>query len=405
MPAPPLAEAAPASCDVTVIGAGICGISAALHLERRGLRVCVLDRAGVAGGASGRNAGFLMRGCADNYSVACEQYGRERAASLWRLTEATLAGLRAEGIDDLPSVQRVPSCLLAFDETERDELRRSAAMLVEDGFEARWIEGGSADAPDDDAWRRGEPLGGLVNPNDGAANSVDALHYLAGRVRGPIVRADVVDIGENSRGAWVGTSAGRVSCERVMLCANAYAPLVAPALRGVVAARRGQMLALRPRSGGADAPPRLSMSYYANRGYEYFRQPMRAGASTDGTIVVGGWRKRFAETEVGYEDTTTEGVQRGLEGFISRTLRLDLADFEITDRWSGVMGFTGDGLPKIGPVAPGAGGNGAGAPAPGGRVWFVGGFTGHGMSMGYETARLAVGAMLDGGANPFALGR
>lgn len=43
--------------DIVVIGAGIVGISAALELQNRGRTVCVLDREGVAAGASKGNAG------------------------------------------------------------------------------------------------------------------------------------------------------------------------------------------------------------------------------------------------------------------------------------------------------------------------------------------------------------
>lgn len=43
--------------DIAIIGAGIIGISAALELQRRGKQVLVLDREGVAAGASTGNAG------------------------------------------------------------------------------------------------------------------------------------------------------------------------------------------------------------------------------------------------------------------------------------------------------------------------------------------------------------
>ncbi|MDB6177308.1 FAD-binding oxidoreductase [Paracoccus sp. Z330] len=43
--------------DVIVIGAGVVGLSAAIALQARGLRVCVLDREGPAAGASAGNAG------------------------------------------------------------------------------------------------------------------------------------------------------------------------------------------------------------------------------------------------------------------------------------------------------------------------------------------------------------
>jgi glycine/D-amino acid oxidase-like deaminating enzyme len=65
----------------------------------------------------------------------------------------------------------------------------------------------------------------------------------------------------------------------------------------------------------------------------------------------------------------------------------------ITARWAGTMGFSPDGLPLIGPAG--------GASSP----WFCGGFTGHGMSMGYQAAHEAVDAMLDGREPMFSVAR
>lgn len=50
------------TCEVAIIGGGITGLSAALHLARDGVEVCLLE-AGVPGwGASGRNGGFCCVG-------------------------------------------------------------------------------------------------------------------------------------------------------------------------------------------------------------------------------------------------------------------------------------------------------------------------------------------------------
>ena len=48
------------SPDVIVLGGGICGVSAATHLAERGRRVLLLERAGIAAGASGRNSGVVQ---------------------------------------------------------------------------------------------------------------------------------------------------------------------------------------------------------------------------------------------------------------------------------------------------------------------------------------------------------
>src|SRR5947207_14329608 len=48
-----------ARTDVIVLGAGIVGTSAALHLAKRGLAVALVDRGGVGEGTSYGNAGLL----------------------------------------------------------------------------------------------------------------------------------------------------------------------------------------------------------------------------------------------------------------------------------------------------------------------------------------------------------
>ena len=61
-PRPPLAGECRA--DVVVIGGGIAGCSAALHLARRGYEVALLEAHRVGYGASGRSGGQLIFGLA-----------------------------------------------------------------------------------------------------------------------------------------------------------------------------------------------------------------------------------------------------------------------------------------------------------------------------------------------------
>ncbi|MFN7146331.1 MAG: FAD-dependent oxidoreductase, partial [Myxococcota bacterium] len=68
-----------AKADVLVIGAGLCGASAALALGRAGIDTVWVDRGAVAHGASGRNAGFLLQGTAERYVRAVAIHGRDQA--------------------------------------------------------------------------------------------------------------------------------------------------------------------------------------------------------------------------------------------------------------------------------------------------------------------------------------
>lgn len=362
-------------CDCVVIGAGICGLSAALHLERRGVATVVVDRSRIGApgaGASSRNAGFLMRGAAENYAAAIRTYGRELARLVWRWTEENLAGLRAEGIEGLPGYAARPSCLLALEEQECKELRESVSLLREDGFAVEWLDGG-----EDDAWRNLHPLGGLLNPGDAACHPAHILHHLASKLRRP-VREECPVIGLSGDGNGrirVQTVTGDLLGARVLLCTNAYAPLLVPSLAGIITPRRGQVIAVR-----CDTRSRLDHSYYANYGYEYFRQVEPQ------VLLFGGCRRAFADAEIGYEDRTTPEVQGALESFAARTLAIPRSRLEVIARWSGTMGFSPDGLPLIVPVE---------GDWERGRVHFCGGFTGHGMSLAYRVAQDAIRALLE----------
>ena len=371
-------------CDVLVIGAGICGLSAAVHLQRRGLKVCVVERHVIGAGASSRNAGFLMRGAAENYAAAIREYGRDKARLIWRWTEENLAGLRSEGVESLPNYQRVPSCLLALGEEERAELEASQRLLHEDGFNVQWLQAGPTTRTLDSAWSTGKPLAGLLNPDDAACNPVEVLHHLASKLHRPVMdRQEVIRLESDDSGVITHASSVTIKARYALLCTNAYLPLLAPSSTHLVKPRRGQMLAIRA------AGRVLKYSYYANHGYEYFRQ------AADGTIVVGGGRKQHAETEVGYEDVTTPALQSDLEAFAASILGMERESLSIISRWSGTMGFSPDGLPLIGPLPN----------WPGNRVWFCGGFTGHGMSMAYRCALSCVEAMLDEKLTPLPLSR
>jgi glycine/D-amino acid oxidase-like deaminating enzyme len=178
--------------------------------------------------------------------------------------------------------------------------------------------------------------------------------------------------GRGGRGVVVRTADAEFHASRVLVCTNAYGPLLLAALRGRVTANRGQMLAIRP-----DGGYRLDHSYYANRGYEYFRQ------TPEGTVVVGGRRLAREGGERCYDSEPGEHVQGEIERFARQTLGIT---GPVLARWAGTMGFSPDGLPIIEPV------QGEGVPP--GAVWFCGGFTGHGMSLGARCAREAVARLL-----------
>lgn len=119
--------------DVAVVGAGLTGLSAALHLARRGAKVAVLERESVAWGASGRNGGMATPGLSLGFRDAIAKYGFPTASSLY-LTYYdaidTIEKLVAdEGIDC--DFARTGKMNLAAKPQHFDGLRKTHEVLAE----------------------------------------------------------------------------------------------------------------------------------------------------------------------------------------------------------------------------------------------------------------------------------
>ena len=362
-------------CDVAIIGAGITGLSAAIELEARGTSAIILESEYAGSKASGRNAGFLIRGAAENYALASRALGRETTKFLWEWTQQNLTGLKALGIESLPGYDQRPSCIVALSDPEHRELIDSNEMMNEDGFRCSLVT--PDDAPSDPLWRSGKPTLGLLNPDDAVCSPVELVGLLGASLTATPVfeQAEVFRIEDEGNRIALRTRSVDVVCSRVLVCTNAYGSSLLPALSGLITPNRGQMLAIKPRE---RAHARLEYAYYLNHGSEYVR------SAPNDQIIFGGARIHHAQEEATSADETSDGVQSRLEQFVCELIT---TEYDITARWSGIMGFSPDGMPLI-----------ANVPAPtasSAHIWFCGGLTGHGMSMGYQTARHAVRVMLE----------
>jgi len=352
-------------CDVCVVGAGFVGLYTARLLAGQGKRVVVLEARHVAAGASGRNAGMVLTGTAYYYHDAIRVYGPTITRELWELTRHNRD--IAKGLSEefgTPWEQR-GSLLLALNDTEAEDLERSAQAMREDGIPAQFTH--------KDPTKRGF-VAALIQPDDAGIHSVKFAEALAASCGAEIWEQSEVFAMEPLPGGGIELRSRRatVRCGKVALCVNAYAPLMHPYFEGKVVPTRGQIFCTE--SLGTQI---LQQMCYADYGYEYFRQ------LPDGRLLLGGWRHHFREAEVGYEDRITPDVQRGLEGFLARYFP-EAKDARITHRWSGTMGFSLDGIPLVGslPDMP--------------DIYFAVGFTGHGLGYGLATAERLVAHMLMG---------
>jgi gamma-glutamylputrescine oxidase len=330
------------SADVAIVGAGIAGIASAYHLSRGGARVVVLDARGIGQAASGRNAGFLLAGVAENFVAAARRYGEEATLRIWRFTQHNQQLVREiverEGI--ACDLAWNGSELIAGDDVEWGEIRQSAERLVKEGVRVRLVpERRSAIFLDD----------GELHPVSYVRGLARAAVRLGARVHTQ-TRVSEVTASEAR------TASGRVRAGSVVVCVNAYSSHLVP-LR--VRPVRGQMLATAPVERRVFERPA-----YANRGYRYWRQ------RPDGSVLVGGWRDTAVDEEIGEGERTTERIQSQLDRFV----RDRVGAVAVTHRWAGTMGFSHDALPYVGALENG--------------VLVDGGFTGHGMAFTTATGEL-----------------
>ena len=308
-----------------------------------GVRVVGLEAGTVAGGAAGRNGGFLLAGTAMFYHNAVKVFGRERARRLYELTLLEMDRITARTPE---VVRRVGSLRIATDEAEWEDCLEQRRAMTIDGLDAELYNG---------------PEGrGLLFPHDGAFQPLERCRALA---------CQALEVGaqllEHSpaltlSGNEVTTPNGRVRCKAVIVAVDGRLETLLPELAGRVRTARLQMLATAPTDEAS-----LPRPVYLRDGYEYFQQ------LPDGRVTLGGFRDAGGEAEWESTGVPSETVQ----GRLGRFLREDLGvSAPITHRWAAPVGYT-DGLPVLDEVRP--------------KLWAVGGYSGTGNVIGALAGRLA----------------
>jgi glycine/D-amino acid oxidase-like deaminating enzyme len=366
----------PAHAEVAVLGAGVAGCVAALVLARAGVRVVVLDARRPGEGATGRSAGFLIRGTADHPVRVAASLGEERTLELWQYTAASLDALIAlvEGEPLSCSLRRPGGLVLALDSDEARDLEASAHLVSRVGpageiWSATDVEHRTGLAGFAAGWFR--PADALLDPARlcvalaGAAERAGA--YIVTGV--PVLGVDLAPR-EPLR---IRTEHGILRAERALLAVNAALPRLAPRFTDVITPVRAQMHVTAPDPRGASLP----WPVYAHHGYEYWRQ------EPTGELLFGGcrWAEPAAERGVLDDARVSETVHAAQRAFVSRHLPA-FAGLAPTARWTGIMAFTPDGLPLVGAV-PGSD-----------RQWVCAGWNGHGLALAPRSATLLSEVML-----------
>ena len=354
--------------DVAVLGGGISGCSAALHLAKRGYKVALLEARCVGYGASGRSGGQTIFGLATTQKALTAAVGEDDARRLFEMSLDALGLVQslireyAIDCDYRPNHVHVAVKPRHLEELEAwcRELHeaygyRSVRLLNRDELRSHV---GS------DLY-----LGGLIDPRSGHLNPLKYTHGLA-----RAAAAAGVSIYEDSRvlnyqdGAAITlhTAQGTLRCAHLVLCGNAYLGAVAPGLARRILPVGTYIIATEPlpEERARSLLPSNAAIADINWILDYFRR------SADHRILFGG-RVSYSAVQ----------PPRLAESMRKRLLRVfpALADVKVAYAWGGYLDITRSRAPDFGRLAP--------------NVYYLQGFSGHGMALAGLAGKLAADAI------------
>jgi glycine oxidase len=323
------------SNSLTVVGAGVIGLSCAWRAAEAGVVVTVFDPA-PASGASWVAGGMLA-------PVTEAWPGEEELLELgvaavqrWPTFAAELeaagrpAGLRTDGT--------IVAATGAGDRAELDSLAGFLARLGRDverlsGRELRRLE--PALGPD--------VRGGLSVPGDLAVDNrvlLAALRAAAERAGVRVVeRAVRAVLDDGVRVTGVRTDSGDVEAETVLIAAGAHSAALHPALHGLVRPVKGEILRIAHRP-GAFPPPRRTVRALVDG------RPVYAVPRDDGGLVIGA-----TQAELGFDTEVTVGGVRDLLRDAERILP-GIAEYALVESAAGLRPGSPDNLPLVGALGP-----------------------------------------------------
>ena len=331
--------------DVIVVGAGYCGLSTALHLAERGVRVVVLEAKEIGFGGSGRNGGQVIPGLKHDPSELLRMFGPEEGQRLVDFAKGT-ADAVFELIDkhgmDVPRTRQgwiqgahTPAALQLAERRTRDwqaqgvaarQLGRNetARLLGTDKYFGGWL----------------DPRGGGVQPLSYARELARAAQSggVAIQTRTPVTQL------VHAHGKWQAATARgpRVTAERVVMCTNGYTDGLWPGLRKTIINANSFQVATEPLPEAIRKTvlPEGHVSSDARNLLLYYR------LDHAGRLLMGG-RGTFREP-----DTGQPGDWSHLEHVVAK-LFPQAAGVPIAYRWCGHVAITRDYLPHLHEPAPG----------------------------------------------------
>lgn len=319
--------------DTLIIGSGIVGLSAAIHLRERdpARKVVVLERGPLPIGASTRNAGFA---CFGSLSELLDDASERSQTEVLTLAAERFRGLvrLRERLGDQAIDYRPYGGYELFRENEGERYEACKAVLAEYNRALKSITGRPDTYRLADADLAGFGFSGVShlihNQAEGQIHTGKMMAALLDKARRLGVEIfngiSVQQLEDSSQGVEIETGQGwHIRAGSVLIATNGFAAQLLPEL--AVRPARNQVLI-------TDPIPNLPFKacFHYDRGYYYFR-------NIDGRILLGGGRNLDPEGETTEHFGTTETIRQSLLDLLHQLI---LPDQKVAPAywWSGIMG-------------------------------------------------------------------
>jgi gamma-glutamylputrescine oxidase len=341
-------------CDVCVVGGGIAGCSAALHLAERGYRVALLEDHRVGWGASGRSGAQALVGVAAGQAKLERLIGPAAARTVWDISVEGLSLLRELIARHTIDCAWVNGHMHVAVKARHDHELRNELEILRTQYDypaVRYMpreEVGSVLATS-------RYVSALYDANSGHLHPLNYTLGLAAAAERSGVR-----IFENTRALGftegspvrVRTARGEVSCQSLVLCGNVYLRDTAPPLASKIMAVGTYIVATEPLGENRARALIANNAAVADANWvlDYFRR------SADHRLLFGG--------RVNYSDLASFDAP-GATAKRMRRVFPQLADVKLDYTCGGEVDITLSRAPHFGRLTP--------------NVYFLQGFSGHGI--------------------------
>lgn len=349
--------------DIVVVGAGYSGLSTALHLAEKGMRVVVVEGAQVGWGASGRNGGQIVNGLNASLATIERRYGDKAATFVGGLLQEG-AGIIYDWVEryDIACDLKKGNIYAAYTDKHLEELAGKQALWRRHGMDDHELldRSGIRAHIGSDVYVGGmiDHSGGHMHPLNLVLGEARAFEGLGGII---YEQSPVVSVSEADGKAIVATAKGRVTASAAIVCGNAYLGHVVPELAPRVLPVSTQMLATEPL--GADRASKLLPTGMCVEDVRYILDYFRVSA--DNRLIFGGG--------VVYGGTNPADVTSRLRPNMLKVFP-HLSDVKVDFAWSGNFALSFSRVPQMGRL--------------GKAIYFAHGYSGHGITGSHLFGRI-----------------